>query len=125
MNCPNCGVKVSLHARNCYSCGYLQPQTQTAVDPRSFPVISFNTQNIIPAIPPGKVPVSEKSKTITIILWAFLGIFGAHHFYAGRIGLGLLYLFTIGILGVGWLVDFFLILTDRFKDIFGNRISQP
>jgi TM2 domain-containing membrane protein YozV len=40
------------------------------------------------------------------LLHTFLGIFGVHRFYMGKWGTGLLWLFTGGLLGVGWLVDF-------------------
>ena len=42
----------------------------------------------------------QKSKVIAYILWLFLGIFGAHNFYLGRIKWGLLYLFTFGLVGL-------------------------
>jgi len=35
----------------------------------------------------------------------FFGLFGVHHFIDGKIGMGILYLFTAGIFGFGWLVD--------------------
>lgn len=35
----------------------------------------------------------------------FLGFFGIHKFMAGKVGLGVLYLFTFGLFGIGWLVD--------------------
>ncbi|EDV24590.1 uncharacterized protein TRIADDRAFT_56542 [Trichoplax adhaerens] len=40
------------------------------------------------------------------VMWVF-GFLGVHHFYLGNIGFGFAYLFTIGMGGVGWLVDFF------------------
>ena len=42
------------------------------------------------------------------ILWIF-GIFGAHRFYFGKRLTGTLYFFTLGLLGIGWLIDLFLI----------------
>jgi len=42
------------------------------------------------------------------LAWVF-GIFGAHRFYFGKPISGLLYVFTLGLFGVGWLVDLFLI----------------
>ena len=51
------------------------------------------------------------------VTW-ILGIFGAHHFYLGNTEFGFAYLFTFGMAGVGWLVDFFRmpILVDRANE---------
>ncbi|NIP94045.1 MAG: TM2 domain-containing protein [Akkermansiaceae bacterium] len=40
-----------------------------------------------------------------------LGLFGAHRFYLGHTGWGFAYLFTLGFLGIGVLIDLFLIPT--------------
>lgn len=48
------------------------------------------------------------SKTIGYLLWAF-GFTGAHRFYYGRPVTGTIWFFTFGLLGIGWLVDLFLI----------------
>jgi TM2 domain-containing membrane protein YozV len=42
------------------------------------------------------------------ILWIF-GFTGAHRFYFGKPISGTLYFFTLGLLGIGWLIDLFLI----------------
>ena len=34
---------------------------------------------------------------------------GFHHFYLGNMFMGILYFFTFGLLGIGWLVDLFRI----------------
>lgn len=47
------------------------------------------------------------SLTIGYVLWLF-GFLGAHRFYFGRPISGTVYLFTLGLLGIGWLVDLFL-----------------
>jgi TM2 domain-containing membrane protein YozV/DNA-directed RNA polymerase subunit RPC12/RpoP len=52
----------------------------------------------------------KKSAATTWILWLLIiGFFGAHRFYLGRIGSGVGMLFTIGGLGIWWLIDAFLI----------------
>lgn len=48
------------------------------------------------------------SKTIGYLLWIF-GFTGAHRFYFGKRISGLIWLLTLGLLGVGWLIDVFLI----------------
>lgn len=56
------------------------------------------------------------SKTIGYLLWIF-GFTGAHRFYYGRPVTGTIWLLTFGLLGVGWLIDLFLIpLMDREAD---------
>jgi TM2 domain-containing membrane protein YozV len=48
------------------------------------------------------------SGAIGYVLWIF-GFMGAHRFYFGRPISGTIYFFTLGLLGIGWLVDLFLI----------------
>ena len=49
----------------------------------------------------------KKNILDTYLLAIGLGFFGAHHFYLRRYGFGVLYLFTFGLFGVGYLVDWF------------------
>ena len=46
-----------------------------------------------------------KNKWIAFFLCLFLGEFGAHKFYEGKFGIGVLYFFTMGLFGLGWLAD--------------------
>lgn len=48
-----------------------------------------------------------KNKTTAYILWLFLGLFGGHQFYLGKIGKGVLYFFTFGLFFIGWFIDLF------------------
>ena len=48
------------------------------------------------------------SKAIGYVLWIF-GFMGSHRFYYARPLSGTLYFFTLGLLGVGWIIDLFLI----------------
>ncbi|MDM8522921.1 TM2 domain-containing protein [Desulfococcaceae bacterium HSG8] len=57
------------------------------------------------------------SKTIGYILWIF-GFTGSHRFYYGKPISGTIYFFTLGLLGIGWIVDLFLIPSmDREADL--------
>ena len=57
------------------------------------------------------------SRTIGYLLWIF-GFTGAHRFYYGKPISGTIYFFTLGLLGVGWLIDLFLIPgMDRKADL--------
>lgn len=51
-----------------------------------------------------------KNKWTSWILCLFLGFFGAHKFYEGKTGEGLLYLFTLGLCGIGWIIDTVILL---------------
>jgi len=56
------------------------------------------------------------SKVIGYLLWIF-GFTGAHRFYYGRPVTGTIWFFTFGLLGIGWLIDLFLIPSmDRSAD---------
>lgn len=67
---------------------------------------------------------SPKSKTTALLLCIFLGYFGAHYFYVGRIGKGLVFFFTVGWLGIGWLIDIFVILGGGFRDSGGSPLRK-
>lgn len=56
-----------------------------------------------------EVDSRKKSVAATWLLWLFLGVFGAHRFYLGRIGTGIAMLLTVGGLLIWSLVDAFLI----------------
>ncbi|MCB0341789.1 MAG: TM2 domain-containing protein [Pseudobdellovibrionaceae bacterium] len=50
------------------------------------------------------------------VAWVF-GFMGAHRFYYGKPVSGTIYFFTLGLLGVGWVIDLFLIPSmDREAD---------
>lgn len=53
--------------------------------------------------------------SIAWLLLTFLGVLGIHRFYQGKIGTGLLYLFTLGLFGVGIVYDF-LTLNDQIDE---------
>lgn len=72
----------------------------------------------------GNRVVSDKSRAAAAILCFFLGGLGIHRFYAGKVGTGILWLLTAGLLGVGALVDFIIILCGSFKDKYGNVIER-
>ncbi len=57
------------------------------------------------------------SKAVGYLLWLF-GFLGAHRFYYGKPVTGTIWFFTLGLLGIGWLIDLFLIPSmDRQADL--------
>ena len=62
-------------------------------------VINNNINNVVSTN--GK----EKNKWVAFSLCLFIGFLGAHKFYEGKTGMGILYILTGGLLGVGWIID--------------------
>lgn len=56
------------------------------------------------------------------IMCFFFGEIGVHRFLVGKVGTGILYIFTFGLFGIGTLVDFIMILCGAFTDKQGNTI---
>ena len=127
--CPVCGAP--MENEKCGYCGHVENvsaqgnaniggvsnqmmQTQI-VQPQ---VIVYNQQNDI------KKDVSRKSKSLALILCIFFGWLGLHKFYVGKVGMGLLYMFTVGIGGIGWFIDIILILSGSFRDEFDLPLKQ-
>lgn len=67
---------------------------------------------------------SDKNKNTALLLCIFLGWAGAHQFYVGKWGKGFLYLFTVGLFMIGWVVDIFKILTGSFRDNVGAPLRE-
>jgi TM2 domain-containing membrane protein YozV len=72
------------------------------------------------------VTVHQKSKAVAYLLWFFFGAISAHKFYLGKIGIGLLYLFTGQLAGIGWLIDLFILghQVDVYNALHGRETLQ-
>ena len=103
--CKECGEKIAKKAVVCPKCGCQVENTASAA-PQI--VIENQNQNVQSqnAVPVGK----EKNKWVVLLLLLFFGAVGGHKFYEGKVGIGVLYIFTLGLLGVGVIVDFFTLL---------------
>ena len=66
---------------------------------------------------------SSKSNVTALLLCFFLGCFGVHRFYVGKVGTGVLQLVTLGGLGIWALIDFIMIILQKFTDSEGNVLS--
>ncbi|MCF2971721.1 TM2 domain-containing protein [Synechococcus sp. Nb3U1] len=78
------------------------------------------------------VPMTPKSTGTAYAFWClgFFGACGIHRLYAGKTGTGILWLLTFGLLGIGQLIDLFLIpgmVEDyNFKQaVLRSQGSQP
>lgn len=88
------------------------------------PVVSSipEQQFASPGMAPAPAPDDGKSFVATWLLSLLVGIFGVDRFYLGKVGTGLLKLFTFGGLGIWYLVDLILILAGVMRDKAGRPL---
>ncbi len=103
--CRRCGVMFHAGDRYCRNCGY-DSAARLGTSVRAGTTAD----------------VSSRKRGVAALLCFFLGVFGAHRFYAGRIGTGLLWLFTFGLLTFGMLFDLILIVAGEFRDAEGRKV---
>lgn len=60
---------------------------------------------------------------VAYLLWLPFGIVGAHRFYCGRVGTGVLWCLTGGLFGIGWLIDVFLI-PEMVREANAEHLSR-
>ena len=103
--CKHCGQLIDKDCIICPKCG---KQVEQMSQPNV--VINNTNQNQNVNINGNGRFKKECNKWVSFFLCLFLGWSGAHKFYEGKIGLGVLYLLTVGLLGIGWLIDTIVIL---------------
>lgn len=106
--CKHCGNRIPADCVVCPKCGrqveqLKSEQPQVVIHNTNTNVNSNVNQN---AGGYGR----PKNKWVAFILCLLLGFFGAHKFYEGKIGTGILYLFTVGLFGIGWIIDLIALL---------------
>lgn len=108
--CRNCGNLLNPNDAFCPACGQSQV-TRQAEAPQQPQIIINNVntntnKNVNTAGGRGRA----RNKWTAFFLCLFIGYFGAHKFYEGKTGMGILYLFTVGLFGIGWLIDTIVLL---------------
>ena len=104
--CEFCGNKVHEDAVMCPKCGRQLEELKTNKE-TSNPQIVINNSNQMNGAVPGR---KKCDKWTAFLLCFFLGGLGAHKFYEGKTGMGILYIFTGGLFLIGWFIDAIVIL---------------
>lgn len=118
--CEHCGSVLVKEAVICPTCGCQVAPLRQAIEQvpiQQVPVQQMPGQQIQVQQIPGQQPMqvivnnylsnnnSPKDKKVALLLCFFFGGLGVHRFYEGRIGTGILWMFTCGLFGIGWLAD--------------------
>lgn len=133
LSSPLHGAHLPAQPRSLPQYGYQQQQPQYGYPQYVSPTNSPDSQKLMgeyegnshnhAAMCPEPTSRIRVSLIEAYLLMIVLGIFGAHHFYLKRPRWGLLYLFTFGLLGAGWLIDIFRL--PVLVAGFNNKASHP
>lgn len=96
--CKYCGKRITYEAVVCTYCGRQVELLQSANNP------TVINQSVV--VGTG----TPKNKAVALLLCFFFGWLGVHRFYEGKIATGILWVLTFGVLGIGWLVDFIILI---------------
>ena len=103
--CEFCGNNVATNADICPNCGK-QIEELKINDSKTNPQVIVNNTNVVN----GVLGRKQCDKWIALLLCIFLGFLGGHKFYEGKGGMGVIYIFTFGLFGIGLIVDFITII---------------
>ncbi len=95
--CKHCGKTIAKEAVVCPHCGC---QVEEIKGEAGTPQINITNTNTV-----GMMLGRPRNKWTAFFLCLFLGFIGAHKFYEGKTGMGVLYLLTFGLFGIGWIID--------------------
>lgn len=130
MKCPNCGANIYDDVNRCQYCGTYQSTAKTPSVPVQAPAqpVVVNVYGQMP--PPAETVehvyhqvISAKKRPVALLLCLLLGWMGAHKFYVGRNFMGVVYLLTFGLFGIGWALDFLVLLFGGGTDKWGRKLS--
>ena len=129
MKCPSCGADNANNNQVCQYCGCYLAQSQPTSSPQqteppqTHPTVVVNSFPVTTIGGPPLAPTSKCNKMVALVLCIFLGVFGAHHFYTGKIGMGILYLLTGGLFCIGWIIDIAKISSGNYSDKNGTLLT--
>ena len=106
--CKHCGEKIPSDAVICTACGGQVEDINSSQNASQPQIVINNENNNVNANMIGK---KLCNKWVSLCLCIFLGFIGAHKFYEGKGGMGIIYLFTGGLFVIGVIIDIFSILS--------------
>ncbi len=98
--CKFCGQLIDFDAIVCIKCGKQVGELKSTQAPPTPVYVNNYNSNVN-----SHYGVRPKNKWVALLLCLLFGYLGVHKFYEGRILLGLVYLFTVGLFGIGIFID--------------------
>lgn len=108
--CKFCGSIIDEQCVVCPRCGKQVEALNYGVNPQPQVIINNSNQNVNTNVNPVGAYRKICNKWTAFWLCLLLGYLGAHKFYEGKVGMGILYLCTVGLFGIGWIIDIIAIL---------------
>ena len=108
--CKHCGQVIPEDAVICTHCGRQVEELRSAANTAQPIIINNNNNNIAASVATGAPAGRIRNKWVALLLCFFFGWLGIHRFYEGKIGTGLLYMFTFGLCFIGSFIDFIILL---------------
>lgn len=108
--CKHCGAKIAEAAVICPQCGCQVEEMKKAEQAQPSIVINNANTNTNTNMNGMGMYMRARNKWVAFLLCFFLGFVGGHKFYEGKAGMGILYILTGGLFGIGWLIDLISIL---------------
>ena len=110
--CKHCGGIIPKEAIICTKCGCQVEEMQNQSQPQvvinnTNTNTNMNTNTNVNSLPNN---LKAKNKWVAFLLCLFLGFFGAHKFYEGKTLMGIVYIFTGALFGIGWVIDLIVLL---------------
>lgn len=131
IKCPFCGEQIRAEAKKCKHCGETVDVAMRAVEDmqrqgrqQQGPMVFMNAGGGGSSSSAassaagangsgGNFPIKSKGVAYFFLIGgSFFGLCGLHRFYIGKIGTGLLWLLTLGLLGIGQIIDLFTLGTQ-------------
>ena len=115
--CKHCGVKIPEDAVICTACGRQVEELKGSAQP-SIVINNENSNSSVNTNTNTNTNINAvrgrfgrlRNKWVALLLCVFFGFFGAHKFYEGKMGMGILYMFTGGLFFIGVVLDFLALL---------------
>lgn len=91
------------------------PVTRTVAETQTTTVVSVDEETTLTS---PAAAVAEDKFIIALLLWFFLGGFAGHRWYLGSpVGWNILFILTLGGIGIWWLIDGIDILTKKYPGL--------